>query len=316
MVHISRLLFTFADITVSLVGDRPLLTWCITYFQHYISLTDRDRFDIEIELTDDYKDYVSRAYAHKVSNPIMYLSYDDQFRHYLVYFLPHVDRNRSFMRLVRNLILNQLQCRNFIFLHAACVSFLEIGVGIIGDRMAGKTTTCLSLLSKGFAFTTNDKLAVTVTPQGPEAIGIPVSIGIRQGTRELFPNIHYTGEWSSETDKIYLTPQCLCEQFHTDIRSCAMLRLFLLPVYDPSADTLVISELTMSEKQELIEKQILGSVYGDYILYKQPQKNTMAVTEKIKCELLQIPFLQIRQNSQSLNNVPEYIKRTILHMRL
>ena len=75
------------------------------------------------------------------------------------------------MRLVRNLILNKLQCRNFIFLHAVCVSFLEIGVGIIGDRRVGKTTICLSLLCKGFAFIANDKLAVTVTPQGPNGMG-------------------------------------------------------------------------------------------------------------------------------------------------
>lgn len=88
------------------------------------------------------------------------------------------------VRSLRSMLLLRIERGGELFLHAAGVARGEKCVLIVGNRFAGKTTTMIDLLLRGFDFVTNDKVSLRVADDqsGITAQGFPVAIGVRVGT--------------------------------------------------------------------------------------------------------------------------------------
>ena len=99
------------------------------------------------------------------------------------------------MRLIRQLILIGLQNNDWLFFHAACISCQEKGVGIIGNKKTGKTTSLFNLLINGeFEFVSNDKIAIKEIDGDIKIISFPISAGVRIGTLNCFQQLRVLNE--------------------------------------------------------------------------------------------------------------------------
>lgn len=307
--------FVFAQVKICLISTEynPLI-WCLNYFQGYIKTVDPDvcSGDINIELISNQTEFAINKYEHVATNSNIKLKYDALYKNYLVYFTNTNELEKEFMRLVRNIILNKLENRNFIFLHAACVASLGNGIAIIGPKFSGKTTMCLSFLNQGFDFVTNDKLAMRINKNKFDVYGLPVSVGIRAGTRNLFQNIDFNGGITVPyEDKTFLTPTQCCDKFQCEIASCAELRMFIIPKISENISTLSICELSAAEKEELIEQQIIASVYESYRFFNKKNIHISDEWKDFKKRLAALSFLCVESNGLLDKEIFDYIKKAL-----
>ncbi|MGY1422624.1 hypothetical protein [Bacillus cereus] len=87
------------------------------------------------------------------------------------------------LRLVRNLTRWQEYENRSLFIHGGLLDINSMGVGIIGNKKAGKTSTILATLNyKGVNFSTNDDISVYYDNNQFVANGWPRSIGVRTDT--------------------------------------------------------------------------------------------------------------------------------------
>jgi hypothetical protein len=94
-----------------------------------------------------------------------------------------VDRGQVWQPLIANLALNRLLRlqRNVLFFHAASVQILDRGVILVGSKGAGKTTTSLTLASRGHGFLGDEIAAVCADTR--EMLPFRRAASIRAGIR-------------------------------------------------------------------------------------------------------------------------------------
>lgn len=247
--------------------------------------------------------------------------------HYLVYLpehnLFHVYRKRQsnriyitniqekceheFMRLIRKLIIYCLAQQKCTFLHAACVAKKETAVAIIGDKFAGKTTTCLSLLKQGWDFVSNDKLIIrSLTNKNVQCWGLPIALGIREGAKSIFASEMEGIKLNSDDNRYYMDPGQLIERFKTRINNSAQLKLIIVPVYRDEVTKNSIEEVSRFEVKRLLKKQVLSCSHGDRkrMCFEEIQEQGNIE------ELIEIPTYKIIVNqylNPELNSVIEEI---------
>ena len=74
--------------------------------------------------------------------------------------------------------------------HAAALTVGGRGLLIAGEKAAGKTTTLTYLLRSGRArYVANDRVHISVTPQGIRLRGMPSVVTMRGSTVDLFPDL-------------------------------------------------------------------------------------------------------------------------------
>ena len=126
--------------------------------------------------------YIGEAGPDKVDEPGHQADFDVSGRHITVRcakaaYLP-VFGTRYARTLVRALTIG----RGAVPLHGAAVDLDGTGVILVGDKMAGKTTSALSLVRCGAALVSNDDVLLTSDGDDWTMIGGPRSVGIRLGS--------------------------------------------------------------------------------------------------------------------------------------
>ncbi|MET3211848.1 UNVERIFIED_CONTAM: hypothetical protein ABIC26_004816 [Paenibacillus sp. PvR008] len=94
------------------------------------------------------------------------------------------------MRLLRALVKVVHLKRGWTLFHAAACQLGDTGIGIVGDKRAGKTSTLLSLLTSEHAhFISNDKVLLQERTGALHVLGLPHKVGIRKQTLLRFPGL-------------------------------------------------------------------------------------------------------------------------------
>lgn len=138
---------------------------------------------------------------------------------------------KDLIRLIRLLSENELNLNGYDFLHAALLEVDGVGIGIIGEKFAGKTSTLLLLL-KEFPlckYISNDKVAIKNEAGRLSAMSLPIAMGVRFNTfKQFLSNITETrynnknlSEFAgssklSENERIFLLPIDVKNLFNHD----------------------------------------------------------------------------------------------------
>jgi hypothetical protein len=171
-----------------------------------------------------------------------------------------------FVRVVRAAILVQLRDAGWAYLHAACLRRGETGLALTGPKFAGKTTLALHLLSRpGWRLVANDKLAVRPGPEGIDALGFPIRMGIRAGSLVSMPEptattLRAAAGKEAGSERIHVPPQVVASCFGTAVAPDAPLSLVVEPRHDPAATQPRMVELDRREALALLRSQYLADL--------------------------------------------------------
>lgn len=275
--------FTYLDISIKLTTNKKdIIDYCYTSFTDYFDFSNKDCFTSEVIICDSPILNKKCAYESKRFNSFE-LFYDRKLKHVWVASL-----NKNYcleiMRLVRELFIYHINKNSIIFLHAACVAKNNNGIIILGEKEAGKTTTCIALLSQGYDLVSNDKLLVEKTDNEIICHGLPISVGIRANTKDLFKETQNL-TLDIEDNRYYIKPQELVKRFNVSISNICNAKLIILPKYNPNQAKINSKKLNFEEKKKIIINQILETVYEkqkilDTIDYYQP-KNDVSLFNRI-----------------------------------
>ncbi|MBV8687175.1 MAG: hypothetical protein JOZ90_15035 [Alphaproteobacteria bacterium] len=200
-------------------------------------------------------------------------------------------------RLVRNRLSSDWSLAGGAYLHAGCVTIGGVGVVILGDKFAGKTTQICELVSRGARFTSNDR--IFLFPNG-RVVGLPVSVNIRPGTLERYdslrawrsaglPNPHRVGMNVPDSD-VSLSVAQFADAFRATISPTAPLHAVVRLTRSGAAST----QSADMEGSKLVD--LLASSLFDGIDYSQPfwpyrRSDTRTVAQivethaKVACEI-------------------------------
>jgi HprK-related kinase B len=112
--------------------------------------------------------------------------------------------------------------RDWQLCHAAGVVYQGNGLALAASSGAGKSTLALHLMSRGLEFTSNDRLLVKNTPEGPLMAGIPKLPRVNPGTLLNNPDLEgvLPKERESDLEKLDLPALwALEEKYDVDIAS-------------------------------------------------------------------------------------------------
>jgi hypothetical protein len=180
---------------------------------------------------------------------------------------PHL----ALARLVRNRLSSEWSVSGAAYLHAGCVAIGGRGIVILGDKFSGKTTQICELVSRGAAFTSNDR--IFIFPDGG-VVGLPVSVNIRPATLARYdslaawrgvrsPNPHRVGMSVPDCD-VSLPVGRFTAAFGTRVSPAVPLQAIVKLVRHDGAST----EARALDGAELVD--LMTSSLFDGIDYSQP----------------------------------------------
>lgn len=187
-------------------------------------------------------------------------------------------------RILRDLITKRLEEKGFVMLHGGAVAFDDDhGIGILGDKGAGKTSLVIGLLSsKKARFISNDKVLVGDLNGCLVMVGWPTTPSIAVGTmscydqfRQFFfsvdgtiypqlkfsPNPEYLNKppevlWKV-SEKLELTPRELAALFNVDICVSSEISGLFFPSISVDSEEIRINELDEKRSRVRIEESFL-----------------------------------------------------------
>jgi hypothetical protein len=92
-------------------------------------------------------------------------------------------------RVIREIVTRELESSGQILIHAAAVERDGQAILLCGHKGAGKTTTMLSLLQRGYNLIANDRVFVGRSDIGWIASGWPGAVALTLQTRDFFPEL-------------------------------------------------------------------------------------------------------------------------------
>lgn len=182
------------------------------------------------------------------------------------------------MRLIRALFKIMHIKLGWVLVHAAVCCINGIGVGIVGSKRAGKTSTLLSLLAEYQAeLISNDKVLVHNQGTRLKCMGLPHKVGIRPDVLNHFPLLldslvredalyfHHNNRLlrggtvppSLREPKVFLLPRETADAVKTVLKMDTDVHLWIIPVWDEEA-TFAKGEIpTEEEVLQLLKNQWL-----------------------------------------------------------
>lgn len=127
------------------------------------------------------------------------------------------------VRIIRELLLRELQGEGGLFMHAAAVvSAKGRAALILGEQGAGKSTLMWALAGKGsLYYIANDRCIIRRRGSALEVIGWPLSIRLGRGLVEspaaLFPSVNLRRGENSKVDSIRFTPRVWAERTKVEL---------------------------------------------------------------------------------------------------
>lgn len=203
-----------------------------------------------------------------------------------------------------------LQENGYIILHGACVSKNGEGIIISGNKRAGKTTTLLNLLSRGYDYTCNDRVAVKQENGEFIAIGIPFSMGIiSRDAKKLFNVDKFNIGFDKEEEKVYLENNQIESTLNVNVNSKVKLKSIIVPKYNENIKNIapkrienvvdllgpynIMTDNSIPEDKEFLNKMFNIDYYNSLILNG-------------------LSSYYIEQSSTTFDELDSYIKNNIL----
>jgi hypothetical protein len=359
---------------VQLITDnKNIIKWIDEYFDGYFNNDQKCmKGDITVFVTNNNYEKVQllvNSYFHNNGNEsavlfnnnqikLVYIK-DDDCKEYTTYcILDKVDKSITIimpsqkrelycivMRIVRSILINLLSENGWIYFHAACVSFHNIGIGLIGDKYSGKTTTMINLIKRlKFNFCSNDKIALKVINHKIRAFGFPIALGLRIGaifsTKFInkwimdmkYSNYHiditkskmlkyskYKNSCLNKiTNKIYIKPKDICQYFKVGIASNTNIKYFILPKYNYALKRIKIIKLDKQKAFNAINKQLLKYInpempWIDCLFIKDNTIINKKFSKIVKYACSNIPFYEVHQNENTTHEITSFIN-TLINM--
>lgn len=258
-------IFEFMDIKLSLYCENvQILEYCTNYFEDYFKCTVGQHDDVNVAVYVSEEEYVDKHFSLETEHPFkIYINKEEK---KIILMGIKTSDSKAVVRIIRELFLYYISdSQKSCFLHAACVANEKVAIAITGDKFAGKTTMCLNFLQAGWNFISNDKLILTQNcEQKFICWGLPIALGVREGTINLFAKELKHLQRDSEDSRYYLSPRDLVSRFGCEITNGKPLKIILVPVYAPDAPTLTLTKLTKAESAEILRAQYLSSLYSDH----------------------------------------------------
>ncbi len=181
------------------------------------------------------------------------------------------DRQKTVKRSLRNMMKLLLIDKGWLPFHSAACTWNGIGICILGNKFAGKTSTLVNLLAQsGARFVSNDNLFLRDGGKHLEGCGFPNNAGLRIGTLLAHPGLvhwiekttdsfhprmdaarfrHIVATTSSDDlrsspEKIVLLSTELAECLDVPIEHVAAIELFLVVQFDPSLERSRLAPIT------------------------------------------------------------------------
>lgn len=249
-------------------------------------------------------------------------------------FLEEVASNSEWLiqlivRLIRKIIRLEFYEDNHLFLHGGLVGLEEKGIGVLGAKKAGKTSTILSLLKefKVSSFVTNDDISLKTKEGSWIGYGWPRSISIRNDTiLKLFDNDHlnknlilkhplnYSELESKVEDITCLYPFELSKLVDRNIKDSIDVKILVFPEFTGNNTIKAkVEQLSIDEGAEQIIKNIElnPGKYNEYLLpfFKLPSPS---IVQNIAYELAkQVSCIKLSQSFDSLSEGSKILKNFI-----
>lgn len=306
--------FLYMGVCIKLYSKDPFyIEYCKKYFEGYIDCVQYP-FDVAmiIELKGKGEEYDKSNYVNVTSDASPFLILYNEYEKKLIVSNVAEEFSKDIMRLVREIILFcSTSYNNCSFLHSACVTDDKKAVAIMGNKFAGKTTLCLQLLSKGWNYISNDKLILQKVEESIFCWGLPIAMGIREGTKVFFPN-SLKGLKRDETDnRYYLYPHEIAKRCNVKIVNATILSLIVFPVYQSSADEVIITKVNQEELRHLVYEQYLETLYADQKkLNGFEPRSDFSVLESV-CK---IPAYKITTNARLSDQISNAIKKLLAEL--
>jgi hypothetical protein len=247
---------------------------------------------------------------------------------------PQVRRAQA-LETVRALMKMLLIEKGWLPFHAACCTKNGQGICIVGDKLAGKTSTLINLLAKnGFHIVAIDKCLFYDAGTQLLACGLPGKVGIRPGTLlchppllhwleknsdSFFPHMSVeqiykiaattsAEEISTRKEKIQLLPSELAALFGVSIEARTALNLFLIPIFEPRLRTSSLAPLGEESHSValLMESYLSLSRKGEHFLQHFFNINDALLKERLASLLTRflpdIPIYELYQNGNTNNH--------------
>lgn len=137
-------------------------------------------------------------------------------------------------RIFTTTLVKVLQEKQYTIIHGACVAKNDMGIIISGNKRAGKTTTMLNLLSKGYDYICNDRIAIKKHGDEYVAVGIPFSMGITlNDSKKLFDISKFRIDKDCGEDKVYIENNQVEDLFGVNMKSITNVKFIIVPQYNP-----------------------------------------------------------------------------------
>lgn len=175
------------------------------------------------------------------------------------------------LRIIREIIFREMENRGSLIFHGAAIDYNGFGIYICGKKSAGKTTTMLKFLKRGFNFIANDRVFINDNNELFSLNYIPLAIRIGYGTvrSEIVLENYINNKilsrkqknWKEEeakkigsSIKVELTPKELCEGYQVKKKSIAILKCVIIPSFEKDMKDFIIEKLDIRDaKKELKE---------------------------------------------------------------
>lgn len=259
-------IFEFMGVKIQVTSlDAEPIRFCKEYFNHFFDCYEPQKGDdhvtYSVEIGDSFvgdKDYVL-----VIENPfVVYVNY---LRRKIKIFGLKEEMYIELMRLIRELFFSLITSVNdCCFLHAACVANDEMAIAITGNKFAGKTTMCLNLLRHGWGFVSNDKLILHRKNHAiTQCYGLPISLRIREGTKELYSDKLGNMKFDEEDNRYYLSPSQLLDRFSVKVNNGKALKMILIPHLMPYVEKITLRKMSDAESKSILLQQSLDALYAE-----------------------------------------------------
>lgn len=243
-------------------------------------------FTINYSVTDYSK--LGFSYKEKDQKDPVYINKNGNELH--VFIKKFTENDINFVkRIFTTTLIKVLQEKQYTIIHGACVAKNDEGIIISGNKRAGKTTTMLNLLNKGYDYICNDRIAIKKVNDKYVAIGIPFSMGIiLKDTSKLFDKSKFHIDKDFDESKVYIENNQVADLFDVNVKSMVNIKSIIVPKYNPYVKN--INPYMIKNIKEFIGPE---NVMTD---------NAIPAEKNFLNELFKVNY----SNSDFLNEIPAY----------
>lgn len=330
------------NVTLRIICEEKILKLLQKEFESYYSFSDETMkvlFDIYIYVDKDKFNNVLKIIKN-IKNDIICIRdrngiilINNRKKEIIIFYPELTDNNIQLIgEIVISLFGMMLENKGYIFIHAACVEKNKKGICILGARRTGKTTILSTLLQNQFNFVCNSQLGIKDIKQKIKAIGLPTRIGMRVETLELLAdedikqriiqNSDIKNRFGEDIDKNLINYKTkkfnikvneLKRIYEIELKNNALIKIIIVPIYNPGIKHIQIKELKDEEIINLIYENKRSGAYGSakYINSIFPERKS-----NVNINLKNIEAYMISYNEMNIDEVVKFLNSRLENMEI